>query len=194
MSAAAFENAVKSAVTGVWTGAMLPAQGTAALIAAVQTYLNEAWYAGAEVCGIREGELTPVEESEKLNFITTQQAFAGRLMSDVYQNREALPETRLEPFLSRANLWVQRYHHAYQTGKQMACADRKMIWELGATEEHCADCSRVAGRVHRASIWQKYGWQPGSKALACRGFNCDCRLVLTDKPAMPGHPPFVRGS
>lgn len=193
MSRSGFAAAIRAAIRGVWTGALSPSQGTNALTDAVQTYLREAWYAGAKTQGILPGELTDVEESELLNFILTQQAFAGRLMRDVWRNREAVGG-KLQPYLSRAALWEQRYHHAYQMGKQMADADQKQRWVLGATEEHCPDCSRVAGRVHRASVWRKYGWQPGSAALACHGFNCDCRFEDTNEPALPGHPPYIRGS
>lgn len=188
-----FGDAVRSAIRGVWTGALTRSQGSSALSSAVQEYLREAWYAGARTQGVLPADMTDVERSELQNFIWTQQAFVGRLMRDVYQNRQSAGG-KLDPFLSRAVLWEQRYHHAYEMGKQMAGADKKLRWILGATEKHCSDCSRVAGRVHRASIWQKYGWQPGAKALACRGFNCDCRFEETSDPALPGHPPFVRGS
>jgi len=193
MSRGQFAGAVRSAVRGVWSGALTPSQGSASLAGAVTTYLREAWLAGAEHCGILPGELTPIEESELLNFTYTQQAFVGRLMRDVYRNRRAVGG-ELGPFLSRAGLWEQRYHHAREMGKQMACADRKFRWVLGATEQHCQDCTTAAGRVHRASIWKKYGWEPGSSRLSCRGFNCDCSFEETDDPALPGHPPYPRGS
>jgi hypothetical protein len=193
MSESQFASAVRSAVRGVWSGALSPSQGSSALATAVQSYLREAWLEGAARCGILPGELSAIEESELLNFVYTQQAFTGRLMRDVYRNRQAVGG-KLDPFLSRATLWVNRYHHARQLGKQMACADRKMIWRLGPTGEHCADCARADGRVHRASIWKKYGWEPGSHRLACRGFNCSCTLEITDEPALPGHPPYVRGA
>ena len=193
MSRAQFAAAVSSAVRGVWSRALSSAQGTSALATAVQSYLREAWHAGAEKCGILPGELTDTEQSELLNFIFTQQAFAGRLMREVYRNRQTAGGD-LGPFLSRVTLWVQRYHHAYQRGYQMACADKKLRWVLGETEEHCTDCSTAAGRVHRASIWKKYGWEPGSSRLSCRGYHCDCRFEETDEPALPGHPPYPRGA
>jgi hypothetical protein len=193
MSQGAFLNAVQSAVRGVWTGALSPAQGVNSLTTAVGEYLREAWYLGADKCGVAPAELTSLEESELLNFVLTQQAFAGRFIRTVYQGRRAAGGD-LGPFLSRSTLWANRYHHARQLGMQMACADKKMRWVLGPTEEHCPDCSKAAGRVHRASIWKKYGWEPGSKRLACRGFNCQCEFEVTDEPALPGHPPYVRGA
>lgn len=191
MARADFAAAVRSAVEGVWTGALQPAQGTTALVTACATYLREAWYAGAETCGILPDELTPTEESELLNFVLTQQAFAGRFLQDVRRTRQA--GGKLGSMLSRADLWVQRYAHARERGKQNACSDLKYRWVLGATEEHCTDCLAAEGRVHRASIWQKYGWQPGARTLACGGWRCDCRFERTNEPALPGHPPYPRG-
>jgi hypothetical protein len=193
VSQAALEQAVHNAVTGVWVGALFPIQAQATLTVAVQRYLEEAWARGAQACGVAPEELSENERVERWNFITTQQAFVGRLVNAVYAHREATGG-RIEPFLARVPLWGQRYHHAVQLAKTMACADLKAMWTYGDTLEHCSDCSKVAGRVHRRSIWQKYGWVPGSRALACGGWRCDCRLEDTTAPALPGHPPYVRGN
>ena len=192
MSQSDYYNAVTSAIMGVWSGALGVSQGTGALIGAAQTYLSEAWAVGARRCGIAMTELTETERSERINFILTQQAFAGRLMREVYQHRERVGGS-VAPYLARATIWAQRYHHAVQLAQQMACADRKAVWVYGDTLEHCDDCRKAEGRVHRRSIWQKYGWMPGSRSLSCGGWRCDCRLEDTDQPALPGHPPYVGG-
>ena len=127
MSRAGFAAAVRSLVEGVWSGGLSPAAAQSRFVTTVQSYLREAWYAGAKVCGVLPGELTGEEESELLNFIITQQAFTGRFIRAVWQGRQARGG-QLGPFLSRADLWIQRYHHAYERAKMMACADRKAVW------------------------------------------------------------------
>lgn len=190
MSQGALYEAIYSAVLGVWTGALGPAQGQSAIVGAVQTYLQDAWEEGAALCGITRGELTEEEIAAMWNFIFTQQAFAGRLANDVWMHRQATGG-KLEAFTGRLNIWAQRYHHARELARSMACADQKAVWVYGDTKAHCEDCSRAAGRVHRRSIWRKYGWVPGSTALACGGWHCDCRLEDTDEHAWPGHPPYL---
>ncbi len=192
MSQSAFLAAVRSVVMGVWSGALGQAQGHAQLSEIVERYLSQAWEIGARRGGIEPGEMTGREQSERLNFIQTQQAFVGRFVRDIHDSRAVTGGT-VDRFLARVDIWAQRYHHAVELAHQMAASDRKAVWVYGDTIDHCGDCSRVEGRVHRRSIWQKYGWFPGSAALECGGWRCDCRLEDTTEPAMPGHPPYVRG-
>ena len=192
MSQGELYDAVYDTMLGVWTGALDVAQGQNAMLGIVREYLEEAWSLGAQQCGILEEELTPEETAARDRFILSSQSSAGSFVADVYDHREAVGG-KLETNAWRVALWAQAYHHAYQMSTQLACADRKAVWVYGDTVDHCADCSRAAGRVHRRSVWMKYGWVPGSHALACRGFRCDCRLVDTDEPALPGHPPLLSG-
>ena len=192
MSQADLYSAVYDAMLGIWTGALDIAQGQNLMLIAVQEYLREAWSFGAQQCGILEAELTPEEEAARDRFVLSSQANVGSFVSDVYTHREAVGG-KLETNAWRVSLWAQAYHHAYQLSTQLACADRKAIWVYGDTVNHCHDCSRAAGRVHRRSVWMKYGWVPGSEALACGGFRCACELIDTEEPAMSGHPPILSG-
>lgn len=192
MSQSDLYDVVYDTMLGVWSGALDIAQGQTAMLTAVREYLNEAWALGAQQCGILEGELTPEEVAARERFVLSNQANAGSFISDVYAHRDAVGG-KLETNAWRVALWAQAYHHAYELSVQLACADRKAVWVYGDTVNHCPDCSRAAGRVHRRSVWMKYGWVPGSAALACGGFRCACQLVDTEEPAMPGHPPYLSG-
>lgn len=85
--------------------------------------------------------------------------------------------------LSRvASLWRNNIVAVETLGQTLDRQDNWYQWRLGMTERHCRDCSRLNGQIHRASEWRAAGIRPQSFQLECKGFNCDCRLVL-----MPGY-------
>jgi hypothetical protein len=73
--------------------------------------------------------------------------------------------------------------------KVMACADTKLEWVQGPSEEGCGSCSRLNGKVKRASYWNRVNVLPrvhGAPYLACNGFRCQCELKETNKPLSKG--------
>jgi hypothetical protein len=53
-------------------------------------------------------------------------------------------------------------------------------WRLGRTEKHCRTCLSLDGQVQPVAEYIKAGLVPRSPNLECKGFNCDCRLELTN--------------
>jgi hypothetical protein len=98
--------------------------------------------------------------------------------------------TPIEPLIVRASLWANRYNETYSEA-QMAIAKRfggKMIWMLGATEEHCPTCAALNGIVAFATEWETAGFRPQNAPndlLACGGWRCDCSLTITEKRRSP---------
>lgn len=79
---------------------------------------------------------------------------------------------------ARANLWANKsLSSIFNKGLLSADANGVYTWVLGATEEHCADCSRLNGQSKRLKTWHKDGLLPKSSELACHGFECKCNLV-----------------
>ena len=83
---------------------------------------------------------------------------------------------------SRAAMWAATLAGMYAFGQMQRQDDPYLRWQVGPTE-HCSDCARLSGQVHRASEWRASGWQPQSTALECNGYRCQCRLVETDGPS-----------
>lgn len=86
---------------------------------------------------------------------------------------------------SRASMWANKsLKAAYDAG--VVSTDRSGLyeWVIGPTEEHCDDCQRLNGQVHKRIEWFRRGWQPQSSKLKCSGFNCSCRLVKTTNAAV----------
>ena len=95
--------------------------------------------------------------------------------------------------LRRADMWAQRWKEVYEKTMAAALTMQKNLvflrWDFGKTKEHCRDCARYVGRVYSAKVWTARGALPQSRALACRGYRCDCRLVKTTEKPTPGYPP-----
>lgn len=83
---------------------------------------------------------------------------------------------------SRLGLWIFTAFGMYNLGKMAQTSDPRLVWNLGATERHCGDCSRLAGQVHTASEWAASSFRPQGGNLECRGFRCDCGLSETSDP------------
>ena len=189
---ATFRDGLRSAVRGLWSGDLSLVSGYDALQSTIRRHLTQAWLAGAAQCGIKQADLTDSEWASLNNEIIAQYGYLPGLVADVINNSQANGGS-LEPLYTRLDLWVNQYNRVLAMGQASACADQKMIWVLGATEEHCTDCARASGRVYRMSVWQKYGWQPQSPGLECGGWRCDCRFEVTDESITPGRPPALVG-
>lgn len=86
---------------------------------------------------------------------------------------------------SRLNLWQNVGKEIFGKGlieepQIPGIPEKRYRWQLGATEEHCADCSRLQGKVLTASEWKSIGIRPQSRDLECGGWNCDCVFIETD--------------
>lgn len=163
-----------------------------ALESAITIGYERAWKEGAAACGVLPGDRTPEEVQELRRFIHVAQTSILSLSQFIADNSQ--PNGGLwRDLQSRLDIWIKRYNEVRERAKGMACANRKAEWFYGDTIDHCTDCSKVVGRVYRLSIWDKYGWIPGSRALDCGGWRCDCRRRPTDKPVTPGRPPSLSG-
>jgi hypothetical protein len=89
---------------------------------------------------------------------------------------------------ARAAMWTNKtLTDFYNQGRISADRNGYYEWKLGKTEQHCPDCQRLNGQIHRFKDWYSKGWIPQSDKLACHGYRCDCRL---DKAQGPGYGRF----
>lgn len=87
-----------------------------------------------------------------------------------------------ERIVSRLGLWVNHAIGAFNRGvidrePIPGEAEPRFMWQLGATERHCRDCSTLNGQIKTSAEWAAAGIQPQSPDLECGGWYCDCRLV-----------------
>lgn len=114
--------------------------------------------------------------------------FIYKYYQDIIDARvDGLP---LQPLLDRVPLWANRYNEAVSRANMTIQAQLggRLMWKLGATEEHCATCAALNGIVAFATEWELSGVRPQSapnERLECRGFRCDCSLEPTEKRRSP---------
>ena len=186
----AFRRNLRSAIRGLWTGAITKRQALSTFRSAIERAVERAWIEGAQECGIQADELTVEELTVRDEFIFTQSDFATGFIDDIAAKSKANGGS-LQPLMQRGEMWVNQYESAKQQSEALACANEKRIWVLGRTE-HCATCRKLAGQIRRLSFWQNnvLPRNAPNEKLQCRGFNCQCTLDKTDKPISRGRLPL----
>lgn len=188
MSEASYRKALRAAVYGLWLGVIDLSQWWDTWLAAVTRGLTQAWTAGARECGIEPEEWSSEEKSELDKAIRYELSWVDRFGEHVIANSKAKGGKR-GPLYSRLEPYVGRWEGIRSQARAMACKDEKLEWVLGPTEKSCASCSKLDGKVKRASYWYGQGILPrvhGVAYLTCQGFNCRCELLPTDKPMSRG--------
>jgi len=146
----------------------------------IDAQLNRAWGEG-----MRENDLDPVEDMEPEwqsmldEIILSEYNYVDNFAADIVAARDE--QLDWEPLLSRADLWSNRYNDVYNTSV-VTTGNQKLIWILGATEEHCDNCAALNGIVAWAEEWEESGvvpQNPPNMYLSCGGWRCDCELIPT---------------
>ena len=123
-------------------------------------------------------------EAHLTGLVVNQFPFVDGLFDDVLQ--AVVNGDSVEPLLSRADLWANRYNEVVSEA-HLEIARRfggKLVWRLGATEEHCVTCAALNGIVAFGVDWDASGLVPQNAPnalLECGGWRCDCSLEPTDE-------------
>lgn len=180
-----FGQSLRTAIRGLWSGNLELVDFLDAMESTLRRNLMIAWNEGANQCGIKPDELSEDEINAREEFINNQLTytldFGTAIQEGSRENGGAL-----EPFLTRAEMWINRYNEIRTIGAAMACADEKRVWTLGPTEKHCKSCGGFNGRVYRFSTWLNNNALPQNNNLCCNGFNCQCNLDPTEQRVTPG--------
>lgn len=133
--------------------------------------------------GLQSGGVNdPLDEDDLFkvqSWMLGQSEYVSQFANEVF--KQGLSEAEIE---SRAVVWANKaLEPIYQEGLLTADKNGMYQWKLGATEQHCKDCERLNGQVHRLKQWYSKGWTPKSDRLECNGFNCDCSFERTKDPA-----------
>lgn len=155
---------------------LTPAEFETLLLATLERSGQDAFMDGLSQGGINE--LSDLDRSELMRWTIDQIDFIDSLKSDIFEGGLTLAQVPM-----RADMWANKsLTDAYNMGVSSADRDGMYEWVYGATE-HCADCARLNGQVHRYSQWYSKGWLPQSDRLDCHGYLCQCRLVKTQRSA-----------
>lgn len=189
-SAAAYKRNLGAAVRGLWMRVLTPDDFFWSMGSSIDRGLTRAWTLGAAEGGLSPDEFTPEEQTELKRHILSNRLHIGGFERQISGAKSKEEGGLLRPHLKRMELWVNRWWEVYALAKAMAAKDKKMMWQLGATKEHCRSCATLHGRVYRNSVWLA-NVMPQSQQLVCGGWRCRCRLVPTTARITPGR--FPRG-
>jgi hypothetical protein len=177
-TAAEFKSVFTSTLTLAANGRLARNQAENLLLAALLNAGEKAYRDGLEQGGVTD-PLDEDEQAEIQDWVSDTIDYLDPLLDSVYDG--SLPADQVS---GRADLWANKsLTDMYNAGRISADKNGYYEWRLGPTEEHCEDCQRLNGQVHRFKEWYMRGWIPQSDKLACHGYRCACHL---DKAQGPG--------
>lgn len=184
---AQYRSNIRAAVRGLWSGAIDFDGFWDAMSSAINLGLTGAWRAGMADCGVSFDDITPQESAALMQRIIYEHQWINGYANAIEQGSRA-NGGKLTPLYNRAEVWIGRWEGVRTEARVMACANKPLKWVVGPTE-HCSSCLKLDGKVKRASFWDDSGILPrihGAPYLKCRGFRCQCQLVVTDEPLSRG--------
>ena len=155
----------------------------------IEEQFNRAWREGLRELGLLPEDMTGAEIQRLNELIFEEEGFVLDFAAEILDAR-AKGES-VQPYLSRASTWANRYNSVVSEARVMAGKDQKLEWVLGPTE-HCSSCMKLSGIVKRASVWQSNNIRPQNAPnshLECGGWRCQCQLIPTKKPGTRGRFP-----
>lgn len=189
LTMASFQGGIRSAVRGLWSGALSEGDFLDSMTTSIERGLEQAWVEGAKECGIGPEDRSD-EEKDALQSLQNRSFGAISSFGTTIAAGSKANGKKLGPHFTRASMWVNRYSEAKNQARAMACADSKYAWRLGPTD-HCSTCLKMADKVKRASQWADADVRPQHPSLECKGFRCQCEFSPTDAPLSRGRIPSM---
>lgn len=171
-STATYRRSLRSAVRGLWSGALSYDEFFDMMLTAIRVGLTIAWTAGARECGIQPDEWSDMERQQLARRIAYENQWIAGLGEDIQRGSRA-NGGKLKVFYPRLEVWIGRWEGVQSEARTMACADRKFEWVIGPSEQNCSSCSRLNGKVKRGSFWHERGILPrihDAPYLECGGW------------------------
>jgi len=154
----------------------------------VRIGLTRAFVEGTAQCGIVPAEWSPEEKDALRDAIYNEQSRIWPTLMFIEENSKA--NGGKWAIIARRATWrAQRYEDIASLAKVMSCGDKKLEWVLGyGIKKHCDSCVKLAGKVKRASTWNRAGIRPRNPPnpmLICGGWG-GCFFRPTDLHLSPG--------
>lgn len=139
----------------------------------------------AYVDGLVDGGVDAEPDSEEVaqikQLITDQSQYISGLADAIYKDESTVISEAVAE--QKPAMWYNKsINPFYQSGLASADGNGMYEWVYGDTE-HCDDCKRLNGQVHRMKDYTRKSVLPQSDTLTCKGFNCKCKLVKTTSKA-----------
>lgn len=128
---------------------------------------------------LSEGNLTKEEWSEVADYGNPHYQAIASLTDDIYGGRYTIGS---DAAYTRIGGWLNTAKSFFMLGMTRRRDDPLLQWVYSVFTDHCADCVRLDGQVHRASEWRAAGWIPRDWRLECHGIHCQCSFMQVDAP------------
>ncbi len=185
-----FRRSLRAHVRKYWKGYSTSGDFIFGFHEAVEFGFMRAFRLGAASCGVKPADYTQKMKNALQSKINEQFTHIMGLADDIVIQADG---GKLSAAFRRIEIWVARYGEVKQLGTLLACGDKPLEWVIGIAE-HCKSCLKLNGKVKRASFWENKGILPrvaGATYLDCKGYNCKCSLLPTDKPLSKGKLPSL---
>lgn len=146
----------------------------------LKQYGTEAYRDGLAAGGVTVDALDPEDSAEMARVFVEQAAYITGLTEAAYADKSLTPANAI----GRAQMWGKSLQEFVNAGLMSANANGMYRWDMGTfIEEHCPDCQRLSGQVHRLKTYTAHNVMPRSSKLACKGYRCGCKLTKTTEKA-----------
>jgi len=175
-----YEVELTTAVTDYFNGSGSTRGVRATWQKAIKGYAKDVYVEGMAEGKLDASEYDDADDATVQDWIDAQLGYVDAFVEAVKEAGAAEGDARTGAqagILTRVGLWVAALKDLGGLGRIRALEGEMCGWELGDTEEHCADClanSRL--KPKRLKWWRDNEKLPRSHGLACGGFNCDCGL------------------
>lgn len=189
-----FATAIRKASSELWNGRYTRPGFVSRMNRIIEEWLTKAWFQGMKDVGAKPDEISDKERQVLAQIIIANQRQVQGLANFIFMNNRGRGG-RWRIISNRISLWANAYNNTRNRAKTMTKGDPKLEWILGPTEEHCQSCSKLAGKVKRASYWAKaniFPQNPPNDRLECGGWRCRCELQPTEKRMSSGRLPGER--
>jgi hypothetical protein len=181
-----YRSALNAAARGLWRGELDLIAFSEAMFVSLDRHLRNAWLEGAAKVDIRPDELTPEEELAIAEQISIHRSRVLALADFISVEGRTWGQIQ-----NRLKMWLNRYQGIHDQAMAMARTDLKLQWLWNPMKEHCQSCRKLHGKVYRTSVWRTLDIYPKSPRLACGGYRCGCRRVLSNLPISRGRRPSI---
>ena len=111
----------------------------------ITNQLNEAWKTGADEMMVLPEDMTDEDKAYIQGIVDNEVSYLSGLADDVQQAQS--DQAGWEQFETRLDIWGNRYNDVINQARLYFGQQERLVWNLGATEQHCESCAALNGIV-----------------------------------------------
>jgi hypothetical protein len=175
-----FEGAFEDVLAEARTGAITKARFGTLLRGLIARYGKAAYRDGLIDGGVTDGA-TDSDDDSAIALLIAEQSPYVRGLADVVYGPVGVSDAEA---VGKPEMWYNKSVSVfYDRGLLSADRNGNYLWTIGIREDHCLDCLRLNGQIHRLRDYTRKNLLPKSSRLKCKGFRCGCTISRTTERA-----------